>query len=68
VRHFGDVEYDEQHLEGSFEEEKATLLYLVDGAIRGALTMGADDETVEQLKGLIRERAPLGAFASTRAR
>lgn len=62
VRHFGDVEHDELHLEGSFEEGTAVLLYLIDGAIRGALTMGADDDTVERLKQLIRERAPLGAF------
>jgi NADPH-dependent 2,4-dienoyl-CoA reductase/sulfur reductase-like enzyme len=62
VRHFGDVEHDEQHLDGSFEEGKATLLYVVEGAIRGALTMGAEDEEVERLKQLIRERAPLGAY------
>jgi 3-phenylpropionate/trans-cinnamate dioxygenase ferredoxin reductase component len=65
VRHFGDVEHDELHLDGSFEEGKAVLLYLVKGQIRGALTMGAEDETVERLKELIRERAPMGAFAST---
>ncbi len=62
VRHFGDVEHDELHLDGSFEEGKAVLLYLVNGRIRGALTMGADDETVERLKDLIRERAPLSAY------
>jgi NADPH-dependent 2,4-dienoyl-CoA reductase/sulfur reductase-like enzyme len=62
VRHFGDVEHDELHLDGSFEEGKAVLLYLVDGLIRGALTMGAEDETVERLKQLIRERQPLEAF------
>jgi len=44
------------------EEGKAVLLYLVKGRIRGALTMGADDETVERLKDLIRERAPLNAY------
>ena len=38
------------------------LLYLVDGLIRGALTVGQDDEEVERIKDLIRERAPLGAF------
>jgi NADPH-dependent 2,4-dienoyl-CoA reductase/sulfur reductase-like enzyme len=63
VRHFGDVEHDELHLDGSFEEGKAVLLYLVEGRIRGALTMGAEDETVERLKELIRERASLGAFS-----
>jgi NADPH-dependent 2,4-dienoyl-CoA reductase/sulfur reductase-like enzyme len=63
VRHFGDVQSDELHLDGSFEEGKATLLYLVEGAIRGALTMGADDEEVERLKQLIREREPLGAYS-----
>jgi NADPH-dependent 2,4-dienoyl-CoA reductase/sulfur reductase-like enzyme len=62
VRHFGDVEHDELHLEGSFEEERATLLYLLDGAIRGALTMGAEDDEIDRLKELIRERAPLGGF------
>ena len=62
VRHFGDVEHDEQHLDGSFAEGKATLLYLVEGAIRGALTMGAEDEEVERLKQLIRERAPLSQY------
>jgi len=62
VRHFGDVEHDELHLDGSFEEGKAVLLYLVNGRIRGALTMGADDETVERLKDLIRERAPIAAY------
>ncbi len=62
VRHFGDVEHDELHLDGSFEEGNAVLLYLVNGRIRGALTMGADDETVERLKDLIRERAPLSAY------
>jgi NTE family protein len=63
VRHFGDVEHDELHLDGSFEEGNAVLLYLVNGRIRGALTMGADDETVERLKDLIRERAPIDAYA-----
>lgn len=63
VRLFGDVESDEQVLDGSFADGKAVLLYLVEGAIRGALTMGADDETVERLKQLIRERAPLSAYA-----
>ncbi len=62
VRHFGDVEHDELHLDGSFEEGEAVLLYLVKGRIRGALTMGADDETVERLKDLIRERAPIAAY------
>jgi NADPH-dependent 2,4-dienoyl-CoA reductase/sulfur reductase-like enzyme len=62
VRHFGDVEHDELQLDGSFEAGKAVLLYLVKGRIRGALTMGADDETVERLKDLIRERAPLNAY------
>jgi NADPH-dependent 2,4-dienoyl-CoA reductase/sulfur reductase-like enzyme len=62
VRHFGDVEHDELHLDGSFEEGHAVLLYLVEGAIRGALTMGAEDDTVERLKRLIREREPLSAY------
>ncbi|PWU18162.1 MAG: hypothetical protein C5B48_15050 [Candidatus Rokuibacteriota bacterium] len=62
VRLFGDVESNEQRLTGSFEEGQAVLLYLVEDAIRGALTMGADDETVERLKQLIRDRAPRSAY------
>jgi len=62
LRLFGDVEHDELHLVGSFESGDAVLLYLVDGLIRGALTVGQDDEEVERIKDLIRERAPLGAF------
>src|SRR5439155_9634425 len=62
LRLFGDVEHDELQLHGSFESGDAVLLYLVDGLIRGALTVGQDDEEVERIKDLIRERAPLGAF------
>ena len=63
LRLFGDVEHDELHLRGSFESGDAVLVYLVEGHIRGALTVGQDDEVVERLKYLIRERAPLHAFA-----
>jgi NADPH-dependent 2,4-dienoyl-CoA reductase/sulfur reductase-like enzyme len=59
-RLFGDVEHDELDLRGSFESGDAVLLYLVEGRIRGALTVGQDDETVERLKDLIRDRAPVG--------
>jgi NADPH-dependent 2,4-dienoyl-CoA reductase/sulfur reductase-like enzyme len=63
IRVLGALEvHDDQQLDGSFEDGKATLLYLAGGTIVAALAMGREDEELERLTGLIRGRASLSAY------
>jgi hypothetical protein len=49
---------------GSLAEGKLLILYLDEGRIAGAVVVGQDDETIEELKRLIRERAAEDAFTA----
>jgi 3-phenylpropionate/trans-cinnamate dioxygenase ferredoxin reductase subunit len=63
LRVFGTVTRDHRRTyTGSLAEGKLLILYLDGDRISGAVVVGQDDETVDELQRLIRERAPEAAF------
>ena len=58
-RVFGDLaEYDELRLQGSIAERRAVGLYLADGRLVAALSIGQEDEIEQALKDAIAAHAP----------
>lgn len=66
LRVFGLASPDHRRVNtGSLAEGKLLILYLDDDdRITGAVVVGQEDETVDELKRLIRERAPASAFSA----
>jgi NADPH-dependent 2,4-dienoyl-CoA reductase/sulfur reductase-like enzyme len=48
---------------GDYRDGKAVALHTADGRIVAALAMGQEDDVIESLQDLIREKAPAHAFA-----
>jgi 3-phenylpropionate/trans-cinnamate dioxygenase ferredoxin reductase component len=64
IKVFGDTSRAKlRSLEGSLADGKVLGLYLEDGRIAGAVLSGQDEATEEELKELIRDRAPEEAWA-----
>jgi 3-phenylpropionate/trans-cinnamate dioxygenase ferredoxin reductase component len=63
IRFFGDsTGHDDVVQHGDFREGKAVCLHTSEGRIVSALTMGQEDDAVDRIKELIRDRAPVGDF------
>lgn len=65
IRFFGDATgHDDVVQHGDFGDGKAVCLHTADGRVLAALTMGQEDDALDRIKTLIRERAPASAFGS----
>lgn len=65
LRVFGLVPRDAELVTyGSLADGKLALLYVAEGVIAGAVVSGQEEETENELKRLIRERAPADAFTA----